>query len=432
MRPAALLAALAALTPATLAADPVSNAYMKYEDPKDWTVGYQVMLYPDTRAVRSRDDNGWTYSSFQIVAPIVNSCAFSWADTAEGHQPYVEFGWEGANTTLEAPRTLNVKGTTAPYFAVESATPFQFKRLYLVVKVPMTSYETTFDETAAWNLPWPAAYPGDAGAWLAHDPVYDVDDENAGDEVQALLDRWTGGNDPKKIPPVQLAKYLTASLLEAVRVVGPPAESPVSSPIDNRDLFDVRRDNNIYRIRTSENVTEHSMRSAPSLRGALGGLKVQNAAVTARLGTGSEHDLCNLLTAVLRRAGMPARTVIGVDKNENGLDKVKSWVEFAIVAPDVKDPIWVPIDLWELDGSGRNTRTWQQPWKNFGTSDLLRDVAPLAYHFHPPANYRSYSLPALFGVRADTALPDFGTQGVVFNIESTPKRGGQKPDPKRN
>jgi hypothetical protein len=85
--------------------------------------------------------------------------------------------------------------------------------------------------------------------------------------------------------------------------------------------------------------------------------------------------------------------------------------------------IWVPVDVRELKGSGRSSRNWQQNWKNFGSCDLLRNVVPVAHHFHPPANFHSYVFSALYGIRFDRSLEEPGTQGALFEVNSLPSGG---------
>ena len=103
----------------------------------------------------------------------------------------------------------------------------------------------------------------------------------------------------------------------------------------------------------------------------------------------------------------------------------RCWLEFALAPPDVSGVLWIPVDLWELRKDGRTSRNYKQEWKHFGTSDLLRHTIPVAFYFHPPANYRSYNVPALFGIRHDNELPSFGTQAISFDVNSLPNRGGR-------
>ena len=397
------------------------NRYMKYTRSKAWLVDGSYFIYPDARRVRSYDRfGGWEYNGLRIVMPYVTQAANAWITTEDTPFPLGAFAIDHNNQTfvLQATRA-RVPGTHAPYMVYETADTVVFERLQFDFHSAMYCVETEFDDKAAWDLPWPDRWPADAAPWLEHDAVYDVPDVEGEDRVAQLLKDWTGGNDPKQIPPVQLAKFLTGKVLEHVRVDRNAAENPVGRP---PQLITTRLGGGT--VQTPLEITRDVGR-VTSMPGVTSGLSVQNAAETAVTGRGSFHDYSVLLTAVLRRAGIPARTVIGADKEETGINKrFKSWVEFALVAPDLDRTLWVPIDVWELRSSGRTSRNWQQTWKHFGTTEL-RDTVPIAFHFHPPADYRSYGPPAFYGIRAEHDLPDLGVQGMVFRVNALPNRGGR-------
>ncbi|MCC5823450.1 MAG: transglutaminase-like domain-containing protein [Phycisphaerales bacterium] len=435
MRPIfALLVLIAALAPAGPAhaqaeqvreADPVleDNRYMRYTRPKAWLVEGSYFIYPDGRRVRNINEfAGWRYDGLRIVMPYVTQSAQAWITTDDTPFPLGAIALDYRRTTaaLEA-RRARVPGTHAPYMIYETSEPVVFERLQFDFISAMVCVETEFDQRAAWDLPWPEAWPADAAPWLARDPVFDVDDAEGVDRVAQLLEHWTEGGDPKALPPVQLAKFLTGSVLDHIRTNVNTAKNPVGRP---PRLITTRV--GPVTVEAPLEITRDIGRTT-SLPGVTSGFSVQNAADAAVSGRGSFHDYSNLLTAVLRRAGIPARTVIGIDKNENGINKrYKSWVEFALVAPDLDRTLWVPVDIWELRSSGRSARNWQQPWKHFGTTEL-RDTVPVAFHFHPPAEYKSYDAPALYGIRAQDPLPDLGIQGLLFNVNSLPQRGGRRP-----
>ncbi len=389
------------------------NRYMTYSDPREWIVSMRAHVFPDSRTTSYNTFPGWTYSDFALVMPYAPTSSVSWETKSDEPRVIASLGlnWEPANTGQIPTRT--VPGTGAPYAWLSTPGVVVFSTAGAFIESRVTCVETEFDEKAAWDVPW-ADEPG-LQAWLALDPVFDTVADDAPDQVQLLIDEWTGGNDPKQIPPVQLAKYLTACVLERTRTTGSNRQSPLGAGGFVIPLAEV--DDPAARVRGYVAYTP---------RNNIGGFNVQNASVTARTRQGSEHDLSNLLTAVFRRAGLPARTVIGVDDEENGDDQVKSWVEFAIVPPDLGRPLWIPVDVWELESDGRSTRNWQQPWKHFGTTDELQTVPPVAYYFHPPANFRSYHLPALFGIRSDADLPDYGSQAVNFEVNRVPNRGGRQ------
>lgn len=392
-----------------------SNRYMRYDNPKSWTVRSSYYVYPAAGRVLEANEYlpSVAFDDFEIVAPFVASTGSAWQSSSE--PVTVAIGFDSLPGEPRPPQVRRARGTEAPYAAVGYDREIAFSYLWLEVNSQLTSAETEFDEQAAWELPWPDEWPADVTAWLKRDPLFDIENDRPGDEVRALVESWTNHADPHSLPPVQLAKYLTGKVLEHVRTNKPLVIEPVSAPV---------------RVVTAGSEPGLSGKqtilstSSSGLSTAFGGFNVHNASAVAFEGEGSEHDLSNLLTAVLRRVGLPARTVIGVNKYEDGADRVKSWVEFALVAPGVEGVIWVPIDIWELEGDGRTSRNYEQEWEHFGTSELLRNTAPIAFYFHPPADYRSWNAPALFGIRADSPLPDFAVQAVHFDINSTPNRAG--------
>lgn len=416
------LAAAACLFSAAAVAAPLeskpleSNAIMEYDNPKDWIVSARVFVYSSVSR-RTGPSNvyqapEWTYTDFTMVLPFATESGAAWLSATT--EPLVKsaIAINGYPANLDAIPSGAISGTNANYAILNIPGTVSFNRVEAMVRVRITSADTEFDQQAAWDLPW-TDLGGSMSGWLNADPVYDVPLPDGRDPVKELLDQWTGGNDPKQIPPVQLAKYLTANVLELMRTTGSNRQVPTGRSA--RAIRGVIEDG-------SGEVTYTATSPSSSL---VAGFNVKNAGQAMLDKMGSEHDLANVLTAVFRRAGLHARTVIGVDNEESGDDEVKSWVEFAIKVPDVKEPVWIPIDVRELEGDGRTTRDWERPWKHFGTSDLLRQTPPIAYYFHPPAGYRAHGLPALFGIRSIAELPEYGEQAVDFEVVSAPNRGGQ-------
>jgi len=135
-----------------------------------------------------------------------------------------------------------------------------------------------------------------------------------------------------------------------------------------------------------------------------------------------------LLTSVFRAAGLPARSVIGVDDEGSGTDRARSWTEFALYDSDLDLTVWIPVEIDQLRRRGASTANYKQPWKFFGTHDELHAIAPVSFYFHPPAAYQSFQVPALYGIRSDAELPYFAEQIITFGINRKPVRGGQQPD----
>jgi len=134
------------------------------------------------------------------------------------------------------------------------------------------------------------------------------------------------------------------------------------------------------------------------------------------MANGSKHDLATLLTAVLRSAGVPARTVLCINQREdNIIEKMVSLVEFAMYDPERDLTFWVPIDVDRLRLNGKRSSQYMQWWNYFGTNDELNDYVPVAYYFHPPASYRAFDLPALYGLRSSNPLPEYVVQSLLID-----------------
>lgn len=392
-----------------------SNKYISYDEPKQLIVRYRYLVYPDRTRRRGASTYDFIeYPNFAAVVPYA-------PESAASHLVSDEFDAFRSSMAIDAsqlvsyaqPTVVRSPESPAPYILHDFTGPLALRAAGAIVVARVTTYDIEFDEAAAKNIPWPEAWPANLTGWLKHDPVHDAPPDEGGDPVEDLLKKWTGGNDPKQIPPVQLAKYLTGCVLSHVRVRGPEMFS-AAGYTDALTMTDAPDSSTVYRDIQYRRSTQ-----------AIGGFNVQNAAEIALKKTGSEHDLSTLLVAVLRRAGVPARVVIGVDNEESSTTKkCKSWVEFAVVAPDVAKPFWVPIDVRELKSDGRGVNNWQQPWKHFGTSEMLRHTPPIAYHFHPPADYLSYNHPSLGGIRSSGELPGYGTEALVFEVTSAPNSTG--------
>jgi len=421
-----MFAVLAALVlPVMIAAaqpePPADNRYMKFKREKAWMVTSRYFVFPNGRPIEGEPTNalvfqGGPFENLEIAVPVVFETANARSDPDNDQFPFWELRFSSVTGASAVAQRTRVPGTQAWYMLIRADRAIATNQFQITGEHLMYCYETEFDERAAWDLPWPGDWPAEAAAWLTRDPSYDLPAADGSDPVQALIDQWTAGNDPKQIPPLQLAKLMTGHALDHVRSNGTNSERPFGRP---RNII---RDG-----RGSQTRVAGAREVALNLNGLMGGFRVQNAADIAVNRVGSQHDLSVMLAAVLRRVGIPARIVIGADKNESSMhNSAKSWVEFALVAPDVAGVIWVPVDVRELKGSGRGARTWQQNWKHFGTSDLLRDVVPIAHHFHPPANFQSFNFPALYGIRFNSTLRHAGAHGALFEVNSLPSGGPQQ------
>lgn len=279
------------------------------------------------------------------------------------------------------------------------------------IVLPSRSWQTRFDERAAMAVQWPdGAWPAEAASTL--EPMLYVDigpDVNGrpqrfGDaEVRALLERWTQGKPPRSIPPVQFAKWIAGQVVEHVQVSGAGL--------------------------------------AANRNGLLEGVSLQTPGETARTGIGSEFDMVVLLTALYRKAGLPARIVVGYDVEANSRDEpgflqpgnsgrgeLRAWVEFCLYDQASHTINWVPVDPARIRrNSSRLPPNFMEPGRlrYFGEHDELDDVVPFAFQFHPPTTVRSYGSPGFWGWFVTPTAPDRAWQAVSIRASTTPRRGGR-------
>lgn len=288
----------------------------------------------------------------------------------------------------------------------------------LEVYLPYVCSRTTVDEDLARKVPWPAQMPPIAastfqpqlgveftqemGYTKPHDPKFPSPDEQVKQTAKVIkerLERWTNKQDLKKLPPYDVAKMVTSAMLQEVQISG--------------NGYNTNRD------------------------GSLQGFELKGALATLNDGRGSPYDLVCALTACLRTAGLPARTVIGLDatgdrdnnrlKNRGGGgEKLYAWVEFALVDPSTGQEIWIPIDVIKLRGAPSRLNDPSRPWTYFGTHKDLDAFLPLALQFHPPTTVSAYGSPALWGWNVEPGCASMD-QSVNFFAYKTPVTGKNDP-----
>lgn len=230
----------------------------------------------------------------------------------------------------------------------------------------VTCWNTQYDEQLAATVDWPSKWPADAASTFQKQPFLDSEDPKDDQILRDQVKEWTGGEDPKAAKPAVLAKFLTQQTLLNWRSQGEGLQG-------NQD-------------------------------GSFAGFKLQTAAESARAKRGTEHDLAVYLAAVMRAAGLPARTVIGYSA-ENKTDEgrilgnrggYRSWVEFALVDPKENKSVWIPVDPSRIARSG-GVRDLDRNWAYFGRHDQLNSMVPVAFQFHPPTTVTSVGPAALWG-----------------------------------
>lgn len=159
-----------------------------------------------------------------------------------------------------------------------------------------------------------------------------------------------------------------------------------------------------------------------TVRSAIRGLRITGAKETARLKRGSPHDLVCVCVAMLRAAGIPARSIIGVEEDEKGLADFVSWAEFYL--PDAG---WIPFDPYVMRGKGIRTLDVHKPWPELGTMKELNKRIPLSFHFIPPATVESPQYPAVWGWDPRPGRDPSSDQAITMEVTN---RGKGVEDPK--
>lgn len=366
-------------------------------DPHDWTftgsVNLRVYEEKDIKTNMPKKE-AFDFTSAAIVYPLVGETASS---VMVGKESDVTGKMRLNDRVIaEKPNEILVDYPAGTKLAKWSMMGWKGEEVAVELKYSITSWQTKFDEALANKCKWAENYPGAAATAL--EPEYWIDMGMDGPydmaPVKDLVKKWMGGKDPKTISPVQAAKFLAGQVMQHVQTSG----------------------NGI----------------ATNKVGEMSGIALQGAPVTAKLGKGSEFDMVQLLVAVYRQIGLPARSVIGWDAGDSkdgkflgkgGSASMRAWVEFALVDPNQPDPVWVPVDVVRMRKSSTRPPALDRPWPFFGDNKELDGVIPFAFQFFPPSKgVISYGSPAFFGWMVTPKPPEHVVQTLKFGAISTPKR----------
>jgi hypothetical protein len=393
-----LAAPLAAAVLSTSAAG--QSRYLELYDSHDWTLEITVNVRAHTTydpRTRMPDREEFKFDTAAIVFPVLrNSGSHVCNEPVTGE---VLGNDRTLGTTFDFLSDYH-SGTRLAKFGLKD---WRGEEITLKVVIPTTCYKTRFNEEAAMVINWPGGeLPADAASTFQPQMFVTLAPGNVPYDmapVKDLLSRYCNGQDPKKLKPIALAKYIAGQVLEDIQPSG----------------------EGLNYGRTGE----------------LEGMDLQGAPQTAQRRRGSQFDIICLLAAIYREAGLPARTVIGYDIGEKkdddrrkflerkGSAKLRGWVEVGLYDEAAGDgrTIWVPVDVARMRQSGSRSQPLEKPWAYFGTHDELDGVIPIAFQFHPPTTVRAYGSPAFWGWLVTPKPPEYAEQAVRFLAKTTPVTG---------
>jgi len=400
------------------------NPYLRHTNPWRWDINSQLILssginsdmygrdadrvYQDNRR-RNLVSSSWNLPDFEFIFPVVRAGGFYWSPN-EDIESHLRI--DGIRFTPEA-EVLRTLDSHAGYAWWKSnQRDKDTDELYFSQVSHIVSADTIFDEELAKRIPWPTAWPEDASRFLT--PIADrvtKPIEQAGlDRIADLVQEWTQGKDPKSIDQFTLAKFLTGKVIEYVRVERGRTRLSQTVRVSDRN-------------RVLNDGTDPLLNPWPVPTSTWSGFNVRSADIVAIEPSGSELDLTMLLTAVLRQAGVPARTVICFDNtNKHDQDKmITAIVEFAMYDEANDQTLWIPVDPIRLRDNGRRSNVYEQRWEYFGSHDRLHDMIPIAYYFHPPVNYKAYGYPSLYGIKTTPDIGSSVSQFLSIDVMNTPQ-----------
>ena len=402
-----------------------SNPYLSHHDPWRWDLILQIFLRGGSVAYIDTDrvEEGSVYfdlDRFEFILPVMREGGFFWAPDHEVQttvridssrdRSYLSSFIISQNEAKIDPKILRAPRSGALYSRIKEEVDLgAIQSMHFKQRNRLVSADTRFDERRAREIPWPDRWPDEAARHLTPviERVRDPIDLVGQDRLCELVDQWTRGQDPRSIDQVTLVKYLTAKVLDTVRIGRGKSRSRPS--LQTRTLLRLSEDGEI-----------------PIPRGVWSGLAVRSADLIAlRPERGSVFDDSVMLTAALRAAGVPARTVACYDTADEAqpLDRIVTIVEFALYDQQRDQILWVPIDTERLRDNGRGVSSYEQPWLYFGTHDELHELVPIAQHFHPPVDYRSFGFPSFYGFRSEPQLERFTIQHLAIDALVTPVSG---------
>jgi hypothetical protein len=417
------------------------NPYISYREPWRWDLRSQLFLTsvnvtydnpatPGTNVNEEVMSTTWQPGFLELVFPVVRDGGFYWThnedvDVSVRLDDYSVYSpIHGVNREMyhkPSPPVVGesvpvnqkfVDGTNAEYSHWESGDiRGWYRQLYVKHVSHIVCADSVFNEQLARQLPWPEEWAPDIKPFLSPivDTVGEPVAEDADETIDTLVKYWIGEEtDPRDGVQLDVVKFLTGKVIEYFTIRGQATE---------------------FTTRTTSGGRPSHIVSSNTWSGFI----VRPADQVAREPQGSRHDLAVLLVSVLRSAGVPARTVICVDQLETDpLLSTVSLVEFAMYDSERDQTFWVPIDVDRVRVSGARSSQFRRQWLYFGTHDELSHMVPVSYYYHPPARYKAFNLPLLYGIRpvgTNNALPEYMTQALLVEPLMTPVSGNNNSQP---
>jgi hypothetical protein len=394
--------ALAAAQPSTTTPRPAPVQAVPYEplvlrieaDRQQWTLNGEILLLGLTGNRRDINVDRPVYRTepFKIDAaviayPIPTDTAFTVMDDS-----LTESRLQIGDDEIQGEPRLLDGYQSGQRLLVWDAKNIQAKSLRLSVQTSMQAFKTVIDEERAFAVDWPKQeLPEALNSSLGSQLYVEAD----APEIARLVEVWTNGN-AKRVKPYYLAKHLASKVIEWYQ----PSEGPYLADRDS-DIF----------------------KSTAGGAAMTAGYNVRGAVWAAREQRGSNLDMANLLCAVYRAAGIPARVVIGYDheaQREDNRPPVIAWVEFFLmVDQENQRGEWIPVDIIRQREFASRAPDVTRSWKYFGNHDLSQNYSVISFHWHPPTTVVNSGPPAFWGWLPKPSAPNVD-QGVRFHAFATP------------
>lgn len=320
----------------------------------------------------------------------------------------------------------------ARFDAAPGANSYTPRKVELQLTLPVSVSKTEFDEKAAMRLPRPSRYPTTVAQWLSPQLYVEQGLDPTTRAIVAYDTKAVEVATQRAANAAGLKDFSTAGVVETARAVTHfvwGAMQLTTAGISNRQPF-----GEVPPMRLS--------RDRAFTVNDFGGVIIQPPVTVLEGQRGSQYDAVALLTAMLRKAGVPARPVIGYDTGSSGNSGrdndlnnrssrdgrgIRVWVEFALFDEERNTINWIPVDIAKLMKSSSRPMPLNKPWRYFGTHDELNNVVPFAFHFFPPTDVVSYGAPAFWGWFVTPKAPDNAGQAVMISAAAASKRSEDMP-----